>query len=225
MFFLRWNLLKRGGIGKQLVVVAVLLCVVSLPLFAEVSPPYITAQSTATLITEAGPRHGWYLYEIDVEWNLGSQQGSGLSHWDVILKSGCAVADHLIEFDTPAGFSTSETLPLDPNAMGWTGYFGRTGDPSLDPGVTQPLVKFDEDFYPSGAEPGKEGYGTFYFYANIIPEYGTYGNAVVAKAGQIEDTYGELTGAYPSCTIIPEPAALSLLALGGLAMLMKRRRK
>lgn len=224
MFFSRWNLLKRGGIEKQLSVAAVLLCVVSLPLFAEVSP-YITAQSTATLITEAGSRHGWYLYEIDVEWNLGEGQGSGLSHWDVILKSGCAAADHLIEFDTPAGFSTSEAFPDDPDAMGWTGYFERLGDSSLDPVVTGPIVKFDEPFQPEDAEPGSAGYGTFYFYANIIPEYGTYENAVVAKAGQTADTYGELTGAYPSCTIIPEPAALSLLVLGGLAMLMKRRRK
>ena len=223
MFSLWWNLLKRGGIEKQLVVVAVLLCAVSLPLFAEASP-YITVQSTATLITEAGPRHGWYLYKIDVEWNLGEEQGSGLSHWDVILKSGCAAADHLIEFDTPAGFSTSEASPSDPNAMGWTGYFVRTGDPSLDPGVTEPIVKFDEPFLPEDAEPGNEGYGTFYFYANIIPEYGTYGNAVVAKAGQTADTYGELTGAYPSCTIVPEPATLSLLALGGLAILKRRRR-
>jgi len=129
--------------------------------------------------------------------------------------------DHLIEFDTPAGYSTSEEYPEDPTAMGWSGYFQRDGDPSV--GVSGPVVKYDNPFYPSDAEPGTEGYGTFSFYANIIPENGTYENALVAKAGKIDPAYGDLTGDYPSCTIIPEPATILLLGLGGLALLRKRR--
>ena len=38
------------------------------------------------------------------------------------------------------------------------------------------------------------------------------------------NTLGNLTGAYPSCTITPEPAAIGLLGLGALALL-KRKRK
>lgn len=109
-------------------------------------------------------------------------------------------------------------------AMGWSGYFERNGDPSLDPPVTDPVAKCNDPFFPPDAEPGPEGYGTFSFYAYIIPEYGLYTDVLVAKAGTIPDTYGDLTGAYPSCIIIPEPATICLLGLGALAGLIKRKR-
>jgi hypothetical protein len=125
-----------------------------------------------------------------------------------------------IEFDTPAGYSTTATDP-DPIAMGWTGYFEREGDTSA--GITDPVVKYNNPFFPIGAQPGEQGHGTFSFIANIIPEYGTYENALVAKTGQPNPIYGDLVGAYPSCTTIPEPSALLLLAFGGLALLRKNR--
>ncbi len=146
--------------------------------------------------------------------------GAGMSHWDLIMKSGCAQPDHGFAFDTPAGFSTSEAYPSDPNAMGWTGYFEPNGDPSLNPPNT-PLIKYNDPHDPDG-EAGAAGYGMFSFYANIIPEYGTYESALVAKAGTVDDTYGALTGAYPSCTIIPEPAS-AMLFLGGFSWLIRRR--
>ena len=192
---------------------------------ADMLPPYITGTCTATEITDAGPYNGWYLYEIAVEWDLGDSKGCGLSHWDAILKTGCAADDHLIEFDCPAGYSTSEDHPGDPGALGWTGYFIRTGDPSLSGSMTDPVVKYDEPLTPDDEEPGCAGHGTFYFYANILPEYGTYAGALVAKAGQVEDTYGTLTGAYPSCTIVPEPATIGLTAFGAMVVLLRRRRR
>ena len=203
--------------------VAVVVCICTVPLSA-IEIPYITGTSSATLIDDGGPYNGWYLYEIEIEWDLNSQ-GAGLSHWDLILKADCGLLDHLIEFDVPAGYSTSESEPDNPLAMGWTGYFVREGDTSLDPAVTKPVVKYNNPFYPETAKPGPEGYGTFSFYANIIPEYkGPYENALVAKAGTIPDTYGTLTGAYPSCTIIPEPATVMLLGLGALTLLKRRKR-
>jgi len=89
--------------------------------------------------------------------------------------------------------------------------------------VNLAVFKYDEPFFPADDEPGSEGLGVFWFNANIIPEYGTYENALVTKAGLIPDTYGPLTGAYPSCTTVPEPGAFMLLGIGGLAILRRVR--
>ena len=177
--------------------------------------PFITGTSSASLVTDPGPYYEWYLYELELSWSLGQ----GLSHWDMILKAGCADDDHLIEFPAPAGFSTSETEPNNPMAISWTGYFVRTGDPSATPPILEPVVKYNN---PTG-EPGSKGYGTFYFYSNIIPEYGVYPGALIAKAGQTTTT-GTLTGAYPSCEV-PEPAAAVVLLIGGVGLLSRRRRR
>lgn len=183
-------------------------------------PPDINGTSTATPIT-GGPRDGWYLYEMDIQWNLDGP-GAGLSHWELVLLVDCKLLDHLIEFDTPAGYSTSEGNLGNPEAMGWTGYFNRDGDPPA--GISNPVVKYNDPFYPDTAEPGEEGFGTFSFYANIIPEYGTFEGMLFAKSGSgVEDVFGDLQGAIPSCTIIPEPATICLLGLGALALLRKRR--
>jgi hypothetical protein len=187
----------------------------------RLTPPDIAGTSTATL-QSGEPYDGWYLYEISIEWNFEGM-GSGLSHWDLVLIADCPEPDVPIEieFDTPAGYSTTETQPDTPTAMGWSGYFNPDGDPGA--GIDGPVVKYNNPFFPIDAEPGEQGYGTFSFYANVIPEYGTYENALVAKTGMPNPYYGDLVGAYPSCTIIPEPSTLLLLTLGGLALLRKNR--
>ena len=205
--------------GKIITIAAsALFCMISVTTLGT-ETPYIDGISTATLITEAGPYQDWYLYEVFVEWNLDGQ-GTGLSHWDVKLKTGCANTDHLIEFDTPAGYSTTEDSPTDPTAMGWSGYFIRTGDPTV-PG-DDPVLKYNDPYYPLTAEPGPVGYGTFYFYANIIPENGTYAGGVIAKYGTTS-VAGDLTGDYPSCTVIPEPGSILLFGLVPLLLRKKRR--
>lgn len=219
--------MKRGGAeeekrmtkGKKFVALltAVVVCICTAPLLATTDPTYISGTSTATLITDGGVHDGWYLYEIEIDWDLNTM-GAGLSHWDIILKPGCGSLDHLIGLDTPAGYSTCENY----DEMWWSGYFQRGGDDSV-PEILDPIVKYNDPFIPSDAQPGPEGYGTFSFYANIIPENGTYENALMAKGGTIDPVYGDLTGDYPSCTIIPEPATILLLGLGGLALLRKRR--
>jgi len=201
------------SICKNTVIVFILaIALFTQKLNAVIISPYINAQSTAEQITE-GEYSGWYKYTLVVNWNLGKS----LSHWDLILKPGCGASDHLIEFPDPAGISGSGM-----NEIFWTGEFNKKGDKSLDPEVTNPVVKYE----PIGEEGGNSGSGTFYFYSNIIPEYlGPYFNKVVSKAGNEPDVYGTLTGAYPSCTIVPEPATISLLGLSMLFVLVKKRRR
>ena len=185
---------------------------------ATLVPPDVVGISTATQITEPGDHYLWFLYEIQIQWNMDTQ-GVGLSHLDMKLYEGCAAMDHEIEFDFPAGLSTGtdgQGNPIDD--LGWTGFFERNGDP-----LPGPSVKFNSPHIPIDGEPGPEGSGIFWFYSNIEPEYGTYPDALVAKAGQLT-IEGELQGAYPSCTVIPEPATICLFGLGGLALLRKRKR-
>jgi len=188
---------------KVLLTVILALCLYPANLFACNVVPDINGFSTATEIFE-GEYEGWYYYEIEVDWNLEQD----ISHWDLILKPGCAEDDHLIE--SASGISNGGLIT-------WLGYFERKGDKSMNPDITYPVVKFE----PEG-EPGSSGSGTFWFYSNIEPEYlGPYIDTVAAKAGTT-DTYGPLEGAYPSCNVSPEPATVLLLGAGSLLLVKKK---
>ncbi len=83
-------------------------------------PPFIEGESIATLITEEGDYNGWYLYTLDITWDLrelGDPQGAGLSHWDLILKDGCDQDDHKFDFASPSGYSS------DGEMRRWQNYF------------------------------------------------------------------------------------------------------
>ena len=183
---------------------------------ASLIPPDIVGNITATEITDGGVHDGWYFYEISVEWDLNGS-GGGLSHFDIIFESVCSLPD--IDFDSPAGYSTSASEPTNPNAMGWTGYFEPLGDPTV---TDSPVIKFNSPHVPEG-EAGAQGYGTFSFYADGAPVYGVYTDALVAKAGTLPLTYGDLTGYAPAC-ITPEPTSMLLLGIGGFVALLRKLR-
>ena len=192
---------------KRLIAGAVILCLCWAPAFAN----SVIGMATATQITDPGPHYLWFRYDFEITWTDG--KGEGLSHWDLILKTGCASSDHLIEFDDPAGVSSP------PANTEWTGYFVRGGDGSI-PG-DEPVVKYNSPTF----EPEPSGSGTFSFYANILPEVAPDPNLfLVTKAGGTI-TYGNLTGDIPSCTTTPEPATALLLLIGAPLLGLRRRRR
>ena len=183
----------------------------------------ISATGAAELV-QGGDYAGWYKYTYDLTWNLTK----GLSHWDLILKPGCTQPDHEIVFDTGIGgpydgLSTGDgwkpSKPVD-FTVPYEGMFEPQGDPSSH--LTAPLIKWEP--YETYDEPGKKGTGQFWFFANILPEYSTFDNVVAAKYGK-KKVFGDLAGAYPSCQTIPEPATVVLLGLGGVGIVLTRRRR
>lgn len=188
-------------------------CSLSTPLFACYIPSSISGVSTARLL-EDGDHEGWYLYEIELEWDFNYSCHTDLEKWVLKLNSGCSEPDHLFEFDTVAGYSTSQYHPDEPSSMGWSGSFIEGIFPDL------PLIKYGKPYFPAGIESGPEGYGTFWFYSNVEPEYVTHEQVLFGIDG-CKVTCGFLTGDYPSCT--PEPATVCMLGIGSGLLLMRKR--
>jgi hypothetical protein len=233
---------KMRKVVRGVCLVVIVLCC------SNANATYINGTSTATKVTADdlaaapdGVQAGWYKYTMDITWDLDGQ-GTSISHWDLILKNGCAEMDHLFIFggfdSSVSGQSTSEAYPEEPFTVSWSGILNRNGDPPT--GISDPLIKYEYpalDEYgnpiPPAEEAGPAGYGEFWYYANIVPQNGSdengspWVNALVGKGGVNTVIWGDLIGDAPSCVVIPgevpEPSTIILLGLGGMALLRKRR--
>jgi len=217
------NHLRRNGNRVFGIAIVAAVCLLASAAVGQAS--IIEAVGTAERLTE-GPYAGWYKYSYQVTWDLDK----GLSHVDVVHKPGCLDDDHIILFDSdqaggPDGMSTGDDWePGGPVSLTvpWQGSFEGGGDAST--GVTAPLVKWE----PAAGEPGKQGTGLFWYYANILPQFGIVDDVIVGKAGP-HVVPGDLDGAYPSCNTVntPEPASIVLMLCGaaGAAFLRPRGRR
>ncbi|HUU31314.1 MAG TPA: hypothetical protein VMY69_04355 [Phycisphaerae bacterium] len=217
---MRYN--TRRSMWRAWPALALAMAALSLGWGADAGASVISAVGSAELISE-GAFAGWYKYTYDVTWSLRR----GLSHWDLVLKPACTQEDHLFVFDTDIGgafdglstgknWSSSNPVVF---TVSYEGNFEASGDPSI--GLTEPLIKWEPN--EGSDDPGKSGVGTFWFYSNVIPEYGTFDDIVVSKYGRYTN-YGDLTGAYPSCEVIPEPLTVGLQGVGVVLTMLTRRR-
>jgi hypothetical protein len=183
--------------------------------FAGFVDPSVSGTSTATLVTE-GEHEGLYLYTMGVQWNLRRRT----NNLDLMLDldSGGATDDHFISFSLQRGYFSRHRAALFDGSL-----VSMKGEEISDSDVIQPVIEFG----PSRGRGHSIRFGTatIHFYSDLVPEYnGPYADVLVVKTRSSSDTYGTLSGAYPSYTVIPEPATIVLLSWGSIVLLWKKRR-
>ncbi len=179
--------------------------------------PFVTGESTAALIKD-GDFAGLYRYDIFITWKMGAN----LSQLDLLLEDISQNPNYEIVFPTPAATSTSIRHRYDSLAATWTAYLKSNGLCLF--GEDDPYIKYVN---PRRPKAGRIGFGTFSFYSNIAPEYGTFDDVLIAQANCGPKVLGGLCGAYPypSCGNIPEPATILLLGLGSCLMVTRKKRQ
>lgn len=168
-----------------------------------VPQPYINGHITAAVQT-SGDYEGLYKFQLDIQWYADQDLG----HVDLLLPADLDTDELIFGFDEPAGYSTGQNYP-GPYTVNWAGQFDLQ-DPSTD--LAGKLIKFEP--IKIDGEPGKAGSGQFWFYSDAPAEHINSATIVTAKSGP--DTIpGQL---------VPEPAPLLLLGLGGFfARFVKRK--
>jgi hypothetical protein len=203
--------------GKNIYLLCAVLTAFSLAprVFAGFVAPSVRGTSAATLVTE-GEHKGLYLYTIEVQWNLRRRT----NNLDLMLDldPGGATDDHFIDFPLRRGYFSRHRAAL------WGGSLvSMKAKENSDPDVIQPVIEFGPSM--GRGHSIRFGTATIYFYSALVPEYnGPYGDTLVVKTRRYSDIYGTLSGAYPSYTVIPEPATIVLLGWGSIVLLWKKRR-
>ncbi len=128
--------------------------------------------------------------------------------------SGSAISLYKIVFDIPANRPAVLTVQLDIDVT----YISSEARVELS-GVDTFVL--DESSLPSG--DGSDTFGATRNY-NLAPGRYTFSVSATSDAGALGHSDGR-SDAYAQLTITPEPATLSLLAIGGMSLLRRRRRR
>ncbi len=182
--------------------------------FAGSVGPSVSGTSTATLVTE-GEYEGLYLYTVEVQWNLRRRS----NNLDLVLDlgTGGATDDHFISFSLQRGYFSRHR-----DALGGGSLVSMKAEENSDSDVIDPVIEYEPSR--GSGHSIRFGTATIYFYSALAPKNGSYGDALIAKTSRYSDTYGTLSGAYPSYAVIPEPATIVLLSWGSIVLLWKKRR-
>jgi hypothetical protein len=201
--------------------------------------PYISGTSTATLI-ESGDFAGMYRYDISIDWKV-RKSSSKISQIDLLLTDITQDSDYEVDFSSPAAYSNNRRHHNNLHAATWNASLESSGLSLF--GEDDPYIQYVYAATRHSSKLTKNGSGTFSFYSDIAPEYGTFDDVLLAQLNCSQKILGDLTGAYPyfspdigggtggdtgggtgGGTSTPEPATITLLSLGGcLAALRKKR--
>jgi hypothetical protein len=199
---LAWRLRPKEagmtGKGRHRILIRIAALVIcSLALLALTSVP-TTAQAvwgTSTVeVPEAPGLEGYWLYQLNIEWDTTGLGGYGMSHISFFLELGvcdCACDGGIVTFDGIAGTGVG----VDGCELEFLGLYECTGDPSFPGNV--PTIKYE--YVESECEPDEMGAATLFFYSRFGPgDPCVHAGSLGIKAATVTEV-GDLTGVLPLC--------------------------
>ena len=188
--------MSGNGRHRTLIKIAALV-ICSLILLAFTAVPAIAQAvwGTSTVEISGAPGlEGYWLYQLDIEWNTTELGGYGMSHVSFFLELGvcdCACDEGIVAFDSPAGTGTG----VGGCELGFFGLYECSGDPGFPGDV--PTVKYE--YVEGDCEPDEIGSATLYFYSRFGPgDPAVHAGSLGIKAGTVTEV-GDITGVLPLC--------------------------
>ena len=188
--------MSGNGRHRTLIKIAALV-ICSLLLLALTAVPS-TAQAvwgTSTVeIPNAPGLEGYWLYQLDIEWDTNGLGGYGMSHLSFFLElvvCDCACDQGIVTLDSIAGTGTGEGGCV----LEFLGFYECTGAPSFP--THGPTVRYEH--IEDGCDPDKIGSATLHFYSRFAPgDNCPHTGSLGIKAGTIAEV-GNITGVLPLC--------------------------
>jgi hypothetical protein len=176
--------------------------------------PLITGTSSSTFI-DNGQYSGLYRYDVSISW----KGRRNLDEIIILLNNNLDESQQFL-FPEPAGSSTAYRSPG--ILTTWTGTFVDNQNSKLFNG--KEYIQFAASILPAKGRLGRGGFGTFTFYSDLAPDFGLHDNILVEYGGHGQKNYGDVSGALPSVQIIPEPATIALIGIGGFMLFFRKKR-
>ena len=137
---------------------------------------------------------GYWLYQLNIEWDTTGLGGHGMSHVSFFLELGvcdCACDQGAVMLDSVAGTGAGEGGC----ELEFLGFYECSGDPSF-PSDT-PTVRYHH--VENGCEPDRIGAATLHFYSRFGPGAPrVHTGSLGIKAGTITEV-GDIAGVLPLC--------------------------